>query len=332
MGPNFKNRDSIVLDYAATLTLENDKIITQIIRTGPPDYKEYWLAKKDGESETKFDRQFTIPPCPVTVTYRPIPEWNMTGDMLYLSDWKQLTLIGDNTILVGKMGQKTDELRQPNSQKTLVPIFGLNNCINFVDRLYRCFEFHLNKSEDRHATDVDEIVTKFTDEANVLKKKLEAAQNFSDQKTQLDLAVTQATECNDRLIDAKLEIDRLNVKIAELEAGQNCRKELTELTSKLQGLNSQVNYLQRCNNRAANNSPRNEDPQQLQHVASAPGQNAEISQPPVRRVNRGYNTLSHNHGSPYDANVWRGGNRGRGRGRGRGRPDWSHFPRGRQYW
>jgi hypothetical protein len=93
-----------VLDHAATLSLDDDKIITQIIRTGPPAYKEYWLAKKDGESETKFDRQFTTPSCPVTATYRPIFEWNMSGDMLCLFDWKELTLIGETAKIPKNVG------------------------------------------------------------------------------------------------------------------------------------------------------------------------------------------------------------------------------------
>jgi hypothetical protein len=317
-----------VLDHAATMSLDEEKIITQIIRTGPPDYKEYWLAKKDGESETKFDRQFTIPPCPVTVTYRPIPEWKKTGDMLHQSDWKELTLLGDATILVAKVEPKNDELRQPYAQKTLIPTFGLNNCITFTDRLYECFKFHLEKAEVRHTADIDGIVKKFTDEANVMKKKLETVENVNDLKDQLDLAVTKAAESKDLLASATLEIDRLNAKITELESGQNCRKELTELTSRLEGLNSQVNYLQRCNARAANINPRNEDQQQRQNVANTPGRITDVSQPPERRVDRGYNPPSHNHGFPYDANMWRG----RGRGRGRGRADWSNFTRGRQYW
>ena len=293
---------------------------------------EFWLAKKDGEIETKFDRQFTIPPCPVTATYRPIPEWKMNGAMVCLSEWKEINLLGGESILVAKLNDKTDSLRQPYAIKTLIPLFGLDKCITFTDRLYQCFNLHLKKEEDHHATEMDELIKKITVEAEIMKKKLESAQSYDELKSKLDLSEATASVSNGLLVDARSEIDRLNAKIAELEGGQGCQKELTELTSKFEALHSQVNYLQRCNLNTANRNPRNDDHHQRQHDESALQQHANDQGPPERRVNRGYNPPGQTHVFPYDANQWRGRGRGRGNVRGRGRSDRGHFTRGWQYW
>ena len=82
------------MDTVNTFVKDNTTLITNFIRTGPPNYNGWWMSKNAAGDTTRVTAMsFTIPTCTIKGIYRPVSQF--VGNFFANLAWWEIDVIGD---------------------------------------------------------------------------------------------------------------------------------------------------------------------------------------------------------------------------------------------
>lgn len=248
---------TITIDASATLTVDGERILTKIIRTGdPPHFSDYWVGHDDEDQlGTHFDRKFCIPPCPAVVTYSPVPAINFDEGADDFQHWKEIKLLNGATILARRVTSLNCPLDKPEDTFSLLPLFTMQNISDFSARLNDELDFKLSCEEERHAIDVKETVTRLgsqsehtVKERDALKGQLQSAKNqINEMQSELARVKNTAFPVNHAppvVVGPALSVAAPLAPVPATAPNNN----MENMAKHLKSLSSTVHYLQRCQN------------------------------------------------------------------------------------
>lgn len=198
------------MDSVNTFVLKDGTtIITNFIRTGPPNYDEWWMAKNTATEEVRVtDMSITIPPCTTTATFRPVPNFKFVGQHFTNLSWREVNAFSEKgRIEKIKMFQIAEGKTMFSSEADVYdmePFFELSDGIIFGDLQAKKFEGWMSRKN----SEVEKEREEFKNQIKLANQNLKAAQLKSNEiEKERDEFKNQIILANQNLQAAQLKSD-----------------------------------------------------------------------------------------------------------------------------
>ena len=193
-------RTTFILDSVNTLVINGSTVITNVVRTGSPEYRDYWLSKSTVEEQRTVDLSLTIPPCTTVCIYRPVPKFQLFGDFFKSFEWTEITILENKKIKLMKVADPS-LFSKPSDNYTVEPVFDLQDIHDFVNKMSSRIDVQMANKNASQKKEIAEAVKKFEEmKRESLKEKELLIENLRQKvktaKDQLTITRTELAQAN----------------------------------------------------------------------------------------------------------------------------------------
>jgi hypothetical protein len=210
------------MDSVNTFVLEDGTtLITNFVRTGPPNYDDWWMAKNkaiDGGRVT--DMSLTIPPCSTIATYRPVPNFKFVGEHFNNLSWREVDALSKQgrieKIKLFQIAEGETMFSAEADAYDMEPFFELSNGIIFGDLLAKKFEGWMSRT---NAENDKELKKHILEIQNLKAAQLKRDETISALKIQLSKANTalgqKQANSSSQILEPR-DMDKIDQKISDI--------------------------------------------------------------------------------------------------------------------